>query len=324
VNDPQQFDKHDLSAPSDETMAWLASLPSGKLVNVLMDAGRISHRPADMSMLAQLIERIRAPSSAIEPGEIERLRKENTILRGLVQHNPEWKCTYGYLDADKQPLKAMGFCPLGFPGCGCADDLLNAESEIAVADVESALSSHEQAPDNTSGDLVRQLETDRDAARANADYWRRKYHEDTPSSSTKPRLVDVGTQENAEKRIAELERELAIADEHARDYQAEIAALLGKGDRPSDDTEKALLRRTIRELQAHSSAIEPRNTDPHGLLPLLAPFYGLTPMDAADVLRMLIKDVERFRYTVGNSGEPLDAVRAQVDEEMRRSDGKTP
>lgn len=53
----------------------------------------------------------------------------------------------------------------------------------------------------------------------------------------------------------ELERELAVADEHARDYQAEIATLLGNGNRPSDDTEKALLRRTIRELRSAPSAI---------------------------------------------------------------------
>ena len=59
-------DKRDLQAPSDETMAWLAAQPSGKLVNILRDAGRISYRPEDMSMLAQLIERIRLSASSAE------------------------------------------------------------------------------------------------------------------------------------------------------------------------------------------------------------------------------------------------------------------
>jgi len=44
--------------------------------------------------------------------------KENSYLRALVQHNPNWKCTYGH------DIPSMGHCPLGFPGCGCADDLL--------------------------------------------------------------------------------------------------------------------------------------------------------------------------------------------------------
>lgn len=51
--------ERDLRTPTDETMDWLVSLPTSKLVKVLMDAGRISHRPEDISMLAQLIERIR-------------------------------------------------------------------------------------------------------------------------------------------------------------------------------------------------------------------------------------------------------------------------
>lgn len=55
-----------------------------------------------------------------EPRKASELQQENRILRGLVQTNPEWKCPYGY---NAKP--AMGFCPLGFPGCACADDRLS-------------------------------------------------------------------------------------------------------------------------------------------------------------------------------------------------------
>lgn len=51
--------------------------------------------------------------------------EENTILRGLLQHNPEWKCPYGHVPVGKQ----MGHCILGFPGCACADDILCGEDE---------------------------------------------------------------------------------------------------------------------------------------------------------------------------------------------------
>lgn len=52
-----------------------------------------------------------------------KLIQENTILRGLVQHNPEWKCPYGH------KIETMALCPSGFPGCACADDLMLGESE---------------------------------------------------------------------------------------------------------------------------------------------------------------------------------------------------
>lgn len=51
--------------------------------------------------------------------EVERLRgveAENRILRGAVQMNPDWKCPHGYA------VDNIGKCPLGFPGCACADD----------------------------------------------------------------------------------------------------------------------------------------------------------------------------------------------------------
>ena len=49
----------------------------------------------------------------------EELLKENRTLRGLIQVNKNWKCPYGYNQRNN-----MGFCPLGFPGCACADDRL--------------------------------------------------------------------------------------------------------------------------------------------------------------------------------------------------------
>jgi hypothetical protein len=60
--------------------------------------------------------------------ELERLRKENTILRGLIQCNPDWKCTYGH------QIQNMAQCPQGFPGCGCGDDLLCAYCEPPAMD----------------------------------------------------------------------------------------------------------------------------------------------------------------------------------------------
>lgn len=57
--------------------------------------------------------------------EEDRLRKENTYLRGMVQMNPNWKCLYGY------DVPTMAHCPLGFPGCNCADDLLAAQDEVS-------------------------------------------------------------------------------------------------------------------------------------------------------------------------------------------------
>jgi len=47
---------------------------------------------------------------------LEALENENRILRGLVQTNIDWKCPYGV------QVSNMGLCPLGFPGCACADD----------------------------------------------------------------------------------------------------------------------------------------------------------------------------------------------------------
>lgn len=72
-----------------------------------------------------------AKSETVKPvwfaEEVERLRKENDVLRGLVQCNPKWRCTYGWCRAGtKEPLASMAECPLGFPGCACSDDLLNA------------------------------------------------------------------------------------------------------------------------------------------------------------------------------------------------------
>ena len=50
------------------------------------------------------------------------LIRENEVLRGLVQTNPEWKCPYGV-----NSRSSMGFCSLGFPGCLCADDRIGVE-----------------------------------------------------------------------------------------------------------------------------------------------------------------------------------------------------
>jgi hypothetical protein len=45
------------------------------------------------------------------------IKKENLVLRGLVQTNPDWKCPYGVNHTPN-----LGMCPSGFPGCACADD----------------------------------------------------------------------------------------------------------------------------------------------------------------------------------------------------------
>jgi hypothetical protein len=60
--------------------------------------------------------------------------------------------------------------------------------------------------------------------------------------------------EQIERELSAAMDKLEIADEHAKDYQAEISVLLGNGERPSDDIEKSMLRRTIRWLQADLAA----------------------------------------------------------------------
>lgn len=58
---------------------------------------------------------------------IKELEAENTLLRGLIQLNADWKCTYSFKD-----LKSIFECPLGFLGCNCADDLMFALQEAEV------------------------------------------------------------------------------------------------------------------------------------------------------------------------------------------------
>lgn len=65
--------------------------------------------------------------------KIEQLEKENTVLRGLVQVNKDWKCSHG------QDVPAMAYCQLGFPGCNCADDLLLAQDEVYRAWIKRTL-----------------------------------------------------------------------------------------------------------------------------------------------------------------------------------------
>ena len=104
--------ERDLRAPTDETMAWLASLPTSKLVNVLRDAGRISHRPEDISMLAQLIERIRV--RVPEGGDIifECAKIALTVLR---PDSPDW-ATYRRL-VDGTPLGVGDLAYAWATGC---------------------------------------------------------------------------------------------------------------------------------------------------------------------------------------------------------------
>jgi len=68
-----------------------------------------------------LVERLRSGDASEEEAidEIERLRDQERILRGLVQVNPEWSCVHGY------DIASIGLCPDGFPGCACADDRLS-------------------------------------------------------------------------------------------------------------------------------------------------------------------------------------------------------
>ena len=83
---------------------------------------------------AAVLEALRNAAPALIE-ELEAARKENTILRGLVQCNSEWKCTYGH-QVDGKPLVSMSQCPSGFPGCGCADDLICGQEESFRALVE--------------------------------------------------------------------------------------------------------------------------------------------------------------------------------------------
>jgi len=53
-----------------------------------------------------------------ELSELERLRKENDIMRGLIAES-NMDCIYCGL-----PKADMVKCPSGFPGCGRADDML--------------------------------------------------------------------------------------------------------------------------------------------------------------------------------------------------------
>lgn len=55
--------------------------------------------------------------------DIEQLKKENTILRGLVAKLPI-PCVYC-----GQPNMAQ--CPSGFPGCAMADDMMAADDEVS-------------------------------------------------------------------------------------------------------------------------------------------------------------------------------------------------
>jgi hypothetical protein len=53
----------------------------------------------------------------------ERLRDENTILRGIIAYS-ELPCVYCGLSKDD-----MSRCASGFPGCGRADDMLCVDAE---------------------------------------------------------------------------------------------------------------------------------------------------------------------------------------------------
>lgn len=90
----------------------------------------------------------------------EDLRRENDVLRGLVQTNPEWKCPYG------MQVETMGLCPLGFPGCNCADDRIAILCEHEDGIAERARAQVQQFLQEASG-LRRMIsceETDRECA----------------------------------------------------------------------------------------------------------------------------------------------------------------
>jgi hypothetical protein len=56
-------------------------------------------------------------------GDLERFRKENDILRGIVA-NAKIPCVYC-------GLENMAECKLGFPGCAKADDMMIGDEETA-------------------------------------------------------------------------------------------------------------------------------------------------------------------------------------------------
>ena len=50
--------------------------------------------------------------------EIERLQRENAVLKKMLRDNSI--CPYGCLP----PGEPMAKCPVGFPGCSCGDDMM--------------------------------------------------------------------------------------------------------------------------------------------------------------------------------------------------------
>ena len=87
--------------------------------------------------------------------EKQRLEKENTYLRGLVQANKNWKCVYG------NKIEHMAECPMGFPGCSCADDIMCADEQIGkdLRDSRKYKKFYEtvktlQLPDQAEGDEI--------------------------------------------------------------------------------------------------------------------------------------------------------------------------
>ena len=93
------------------------SSPLFDAIRELVGSMRVNSHPISQSL--KILKAIDAAEAAYES-----LVDENRILRGLVQTNPDWKCPRGYktmLDGETL-VTCIGHCPLGFPGCACADD----------------------------------------------------------------------------------------------------------------------------------------------------------------------------------------------------------
>jgi hypothetical protein len=103
-----------------------------KLMHGVLDRGlgHVTHRictedghplqmtSANVERLVSCWNEFEEQQAAQEPGELQRLRRENDAMRKLIAES-NLDCLYCGLAKDD-----MGKCEHGFPGCGRADDLL--------------------------------------------------------------------------------------------------------------------------------------------------------------------------------------------------------
>lgn len=81
-------------------------------------------------------------SDGPEDNEMNRLRKENLLLRSFIASKKGCDhCLYGF-------RLENGACQLGYPGCGCLDDIVLYESQMTDALVGSLIQAYSVAKKN--------------------------------------------------------------------------------------------------------------------------------------------------------------------------------